>query len=230
MLLYTIFKMLIIGHRGAKGLAPENTLASLQAALDARVDMIEVDVRVTSDGVPVLHHDAIMQANDSRRFVINKTVFSDLQLAKPDLLTLEAALHFIDQRADVMIEIKPGVDIEPVMACIKPRIERSWLESDFVIASFDFGILQKIRKTYPNVQLMVLDRWSGIRASRRARKLQTYRIVMHQRWLWTGFIKAVSHGGFKLSAYPLNNPRKARRWAKAGLYAAITDYPDRLKN
>jgi len=49
--------MKIIGHRGAKGLAPENTLASMQAALDNNVDAIEFDVRVTRDNVPVINHN-----------------------------------------------------------------------------------------------------------------------------------------------------------------------------
>lgn len=221
--------MLIIGHRGAKGLAPENTLASLQAALDARVNMIEVDVRVTADGTPVLHHDGIMKANDGKRYRIDKTNFTDLQLAKPDLLTLEAALQFIDRQADIMIEIKPGVVLEPVMACVQPRIDRSWLESDFIIASYDFAILKKISRDYPGVHLAVLEKWSGVRASFRAKKLQTNRIAMNQRWLWGGFIKSISKNGYRLSAYTLNNPKKAQRWARAGLYAAITDYPDKFR-
>lgn len=220
--------MLIIGHRGAKGLAPENTLAALEAGLKAKANMLEIDVRVSRDGVALLHHDAMLLSTGGKRLLVAQTDFLELQAAKPDLLTLEAALQFIDRRTDLVIEIKPGVDIEPIMDSIRPRIERNWLESDFIIISFDFKILQAIHKKYPEVHLGVLDRWSGVRASYRARRINTKRVIMQQRWLWSGFIRSVARSGYKLSVYTLNNPTKAKRWAKAGLYAVITDYPDRF--
>ncbi len=48
------------GHRGARGLKPENTLPSFEAALDAGVSSIETDVRLTADGVPILFHDDLL--------------------------------------------------------------------------------------------------------------------------------------------------------------------------
>ncbi len=220
--------MLVIGHRGAKGLAPENTLAALEAGLSAHASMLEVDVRVTADNVAVLHHDPLAISDEGKKISIAATNFTDLQLAKANLLTLEAALHFVDRRADILIELKPGVALEPVMACIKPRLERNWLESDFIITSFDYKTLARIHREHPTVHLAVLEKWSGLRATWRARRLRTSRIIMNQRWVWSGFIRSVVKGGYKLSVYTLNNPKKARRWAKAGLYGAITDYPDRL--
>ena len=50
-------KPLIIAHRGASGLFPENTLASFEAAIKLGSDGIELDVHLTSDGVIVVHHD-----------------------------------------------------------------------------------------------------------------------------------------------------------------------------
>ena len=49
--------MLIIGHRGAAGLAPENTIDAMAAGIAAGADMLELDVRLTRDGVPVVAHD-----------------------------------------------------------------------------------------------------------------------------------------------------------------------------
>lgn len=220
--------MLIIGHRGARGLAPENTMAGLEAALDAHVAMIEMDVRVSKDGIAVLMHDEFIKDKEDKKLFIAQTDFGELQAAKPDLLTLEAALHFIDRRTDVIIEIKPGVNVEPVAAAIEPRINASWLESDIIISSFDFHILKQLHEKFPNIQVAVNERWSGMRASRRAKALGTLRIMMNQRWLWIGFIHAAHKSGYKLSAYTINNPKKARRWAKAGLYGCVTDEPQKF--
>lgn len=218
--------MLIIGHRGAKGLAPENTLASLQSALDARVDMIELDVRVTADGIPILNHDPELKSENGQRLHISKNNFIELQTARKDLLTLEAALQFIDRRADVIIEIKPGQLLDPIAAVIEPRLNAKWAGSDLILSSFDFKLLMKLHEKFPEIPIAVLEKWSGVRAQLRANKLGTKRITMNQKWLWSGFIQAMTRGGFKLSAYTLNSPRKAQRWEKAGLYGCITDHPE----
>lgn len=222
--------MLIIGHRGAKGLAPENTLAGLQAAVDAHADMIEVDVRVTADDVAVLHHDPVIALDDGRKFTIRKTDFSVLQSAKHDLLTLEAALRFIDRQAGVVLDIKPRQPAAPIAACIRPRLSGKRTDGGLVISSLDFKLLKKMHAEFPEVPVAVIEPWSGLKAGRRARRLGTDLITMNQKWLWSGFIKSVAKRGYKLSAYSIENPAKARRWEKHGLYGCITGYPDRFKD
>lgn len=58
---------IVVGHRGAAGLAPENTLESIEAALSAGADAVEIDVRVTDDGVPILLHDATLDRTTTAR-------------------------------------------------------------------------------------------------------------------------------------------------------------------
>ncbi len=58
---------IVIGHRGAAGLAPENTLEGIEAALVAGADAVEIDVRVTDDGVPILLHDETLDRTTSAR-------------------------------------------------------------------------------------------------------------------------------------------------------------------
>ncbi|MFB0926337.1 MAG: glycerophosphodiester phosphodiesterase family protein, partial [Vicingaceae bacterium] len=54
-------KITVTGHRGAGGLAPENTLASIQLALDLGVDRIEIDVQQTKDNVVIVLHDRTLR-------------------------------------------------------------------------------------------------------------------------------------------------------------------------
>lgn len=220
--------MLIIGHRGAKGLAPENSLAALEAALKARSAMIHIDVRVSADGIPLLWSNPKIQSTEGRSLAITKTEFIQLQQARPDLLTLEAALQFVDRRADMIIELKPGTPTDPIIATIEPRLVKNWVESDIIVTSHDYKLLKQIKIKAPQIMLAVSDKWSGVRASRRAKKLGTARLIMDKRWLWGGFIKSISRHEYKLSAYTINNPRQAAKWEKHGLYAVITDYPDRF--
>lgn len=219
--------MLIIGHRGAKGLAPENTLASLQAALDAGVDGIEFDVRVSKDGTALLNHNSDIGV-PGPDLDIAKTDFKDLQAAKPSLTTLEQAMDLLAGKTTVVIEVKRSRSLQPIVDTIRTCLENGWDADDISLSSFSYKYLKVFSHELPEIRLIVNDTWSGVRATRRARKLGTTHITMNQRWLWGGFIKSIARGGYKLSAYTINNSAKARRWQKHGLYAVITDFPDRF--
>ncbi|MFZ1249279.1 MAG: glycerophosphodiester phosphodiesterase [Candidatus Saccharimonadales bacterium] len=217
--------MKIIGHRGARGLSPENTLASLEKAIAHGADCIEIDVRVTKDGVAVLHHDACVVDPSGREVSIAHTTYAELLRHKQDLAALDFAIRAVKHRCPLMIEVKPGVPIKPIVAIIQDRLSRGWRLTEFSVASFDFGILRAMQQEFPKLQLVVLERWSGVRAAHRARQLRTRRISMNQRWLWWGFLKSMKTNGFECIAYTVNNPKKAKCW-QPYLYGLVTDRPD----
>src|SRR5678815_2223735 len=72
---------LIIGHRGASAVAPENTLAAFRKAIEVGADGIEFDVRLTRDGVPVVIHDDNLKRTGGRPDLIRATSLADLQRA-----------------------------------------------------------------------------------------------------------------------------------------------------
>jgi len=217
--------MLIIGHRGARGLAPENTIASLRKGLEHHVDMLEFDLRVTKDGVPVLHHDADLTDGDGHKYPIAETSYDELKRHKPDMATLEQVLKAID-KVPLYIEVKPDVAIQPIVRLLKDRrdVDRLFL------ASKSQSTLMLLHKALPEFPIIVIEPWSGVRAHRRAQQLGTKRVSMNQRWLWWGFIRGFKNNGWQLFAYTLNDVPKAKRWAKYGLAGVITDYPDQFES
>ncbi len=211
--------MKIIGHRGAKGLAPENTAASFKAAIEAKVDLIELDIRTSSDGKLVVNHDSMIGGLE-----ISKSTLEKLKSSKPDLITLNEALKVIATRVPIIIEVKKGTNIE---VAIK-ELKNFNLPPNTQISSFNMPIILAVKRAFPLFTIIVNEKWSGVRGSYRCRKLGTKYLTMNQRWLWFGFIKSMAHSGYKLSAYPLNDIKKAKKWAKHGLYAAVTDFPDKF--
>jgi len=236
--------MKIIGHRGAKGLAPENTLRAFEKALEHGVDEIELDVRVTKDGQTVLIHDPYVTDPAGSRVNIASHTLAELQKHKPDLATLEAAITTIDRRVPTYIEVKPGVPTSHTITTVRSFMNKGWLATDFRLGSYSQQTLRELHAALPDIEKIVIENWSGIRATRRARELGTKRISMLEYWLWPGFIRAVRRTGYQLYSFPgrrcfkqriftlfglvgtSNNPRRARKWAKAGLTGVITDRPD----
>lgn len=193
----------IIGHRGAKGLAEENTATAIKKAIAEGVDMVEVDVRVTPNGVPVLHHNRLPNTTAG-------------------LTTLDQALKLVSGKVPLYIEVKAGEDIAPIAEIL------SKYQGKYFVASKNQRTLSDLHQSLPKAPTIVIEPWSGIRARRRARQLGATMIAMNKWWLWGGFIKVMARDGYELYAYPLNDPRKAKRWEKFGLAGVITDYPDRF--
>lgn len=214
--------MKIIGHRGARGLAPENTIASLKKALEYNVDEIEFDVRVTKDGIPVLHHNRTLSDQSGNKLTIANHTYGELKKHKSNLATLNEALNTINGRVPLYIEVKRKVSVNPIVKVLKKY------KYPYVLASKSQSTLHELHGCLPDTPKLVIEPWSGIRAVRRAKELNTKLLSMNQLFLWFGFINAMQKRGYELYAYTLNNPRKAKRWAKYDLAGVITDYPDRF--
>ena len=222
--------MKIIGHRGARGLAPENTIASIEKAIKLGVDAVEIDVRMTKDNVAVLHHDPAVIDPSGAEMTIKHATYAELLRHKPDLAPLDHAIRVIGHRCSLIIEIKPGEKPAKTIEIIRLYLTKGWRLSEFSITSYDFSILREVQRELPHVQLIVLEKWSSIRARSRANKLGTKHVSMSQRWLWLGFVKAVYRGGWQLYTFPFSNSgREVPKSWRPYLYATITDRPDRFK-
>lgn len=102
-------KIIVEGHRGARALYPENTLASFAGGIELGVDAMEFDVWLTSDGVPVIWHDATTY----RHIGVDKNVV-DMTLA--EIKSLDAGSYFSEQYAGERI-----ATLEEVLALVKER-------------------------------------------------------------------------------------------------------------
>jgi glycerophosphoryl diester phosphodiesterase len=221
--------MKVIGHRGARGLAPENTIAGFKKALEHNVDGIEFDLRVTKDGVVILHHDSYLTDPDGKRRKIAGHTYKQLKRHKKDLATFEELLKEIGHPVLLYMEVKHGVRTAPIVKMLKYYLGIGWKPQYFLIGSKSQKVLLSLHKALPQIEKVVIEPFSGVRAVRRARQVGARRLSMQQLWLWWGFIWMISRRGWELYGYAINDPAKARRWARWGLAGAITDYPDKFE-
>ncbi len=202
---------------------PENTLAGLKKALELGADGVEFDVRVTKDRIPILCHDTDLLGDNGLIMNVADNKYKRLRSHRAGMISLDEALQKFYGKLDLYIEIKPHQPLDPIFK----SLEKYGTKRIF-IGSFDFKILRAVRLRYPTGNIFVNDQWSGVRATRRAKKLNTKIIDISHRWLWIGFIKAMKKNGFQLYTYNLDDAGKAKKWAAAGLAGVITNYPDRF--
>lgn len=220
--------MKVVGHRGAKGLAPENTVKAIEKALAYKVDEVEIDVRVSKDKVPVLIHSRKLTANNGSELKVSRSTYKELESYAPNLATLDEAIDAVKGKAVLYIEVKPRVDTAPIIQVVSDRLNKDCRPSDFLFASFSLKTLKSISNGLPNLKLVVNESWSGVRAGHRARVLKTDRISLNRHCLWSGYLKLATKRA-SIYAFTVNDPKQAAKLEKYGLDGIITDYPDIFK-
>lgn len=150
---------LIIAHRGGRSLGQENTLLAIRQSLQLEIHGIEVDVRMSRDGIPILFHDPLIQYPGEilreRKRGVEELTLEELRQIHPHLTTLEECLDFLNKNAGerirLFLEIKegsrkyPGIE-EKVIGHLK---DYHWLERTFFL-SFWRDVLGKIHSSLPN--------------------------------------------------------------------------------
>ncbi len=125
--------MLIIGHRGARALAPENTLRAIRMGMRC-ADLVEIDIRNTRDGIPVVMHDTMVDRTTDGRGMVSS--FSLAEIKKLDagegesVPTLSEAIAMARGNSGLVIEFKEESGVEAVVAeASKAGISPLWFVS-----------------------------------------------------------------------------------------------------
>ncbi len=149
----------VVGHRGASGHAPENTLASFSRAAEMGADAVEFDIHQTADGrVVVIHDEGLERTTDGEGLVVSTTLndikkldagtWFDPKFAGERIPTLEEALSFVCGRGIALVEVKHSSEFYPrmeenIVAAVSRN--REWLRKSIFI-SFDPSIILRLKE------------------------------------------------------------------------------------
>jgi len=225
--------MLKIGHRGAKGHAPENTMSSFAKALDLGVDGIELDVHVCATGELVVIHDFTVDRVTNGTGEVHK-----LSLAQLKALTIEGnqyipTLHevydLIDKRCFVNIEMKGRHTALPVSDFINDYVQKKgYSYADFLVSSFQREELQVMSGVNPKVHLGVLTQASVTQAWEWATEFKAKAIHPHFTLLTESNVQKAQQAGFKVYTWTMNEPEDIARIKTYNVDGIISDFPERL--
>jgi glycerophosphoryl diester phosphodiesterase len=140
-------KPLIIAHRGATTLAPENTIAAFIGAIALHADMVELDVRRTGDRILVVHHDPEIEG-----VAIADLTWAQVQEIAPDVPTLEAVIQTCKGRIKIDFELKEA----GYEAAVLDLILRYLPLSEFMVTSFSLAAIEQVRSHHEQVQIGLL--------------------------------------------------------------------------
>ncbi len=225
--------MLKIGHRGAKGHAPENTLISFQKAIELGVQGIELDVHLTSDKHLVVIHDESVDRTTSGTGLVSSFTLDELKSLQIDNLyeipTLQEVLDFIDKRIFLNIELKGKNTAKPVTDLIERYIlEKNWTYDHFIVSSFDWNALQEVRSLNPNIAIGVLTQTDLALAIGFADFIKTKSIHPYFHLLTQENLALMQEKGFHVFPWTVNELEDIHKIKSLHVDGIISDFPDRL--
>jgi glycerophosphoryl diester phosphodiesterase len=225
--------MLKIGHRGAKGYAPENTLISFQKAMDLGVDGIELDVHLTSDEQLICLHDDTLDRTTSGTGLVNSFTLIELKAFRIDTLheipTLQEVLNLIDEKIFLNIELKGKNTAKPVSDLIEYYVsEKNWNYDHFIVSSFDWNALQEIRSLNPNIAIGVLTQTDLALAIGFADFIKAKSVHPYFHLLTNENTELMQQKGFQVFPWTVNELEDIQKIKSFQVDGIISDFPDRL--
>ncbi len=235
---------IVVGHRGAPRLAPENTLASFAAALEAGVDGIELDVRRSADGVPVIMHDATLDRTTNATGAVAARKLADLvglpivdSDGRPTSLripTLAAALAAFAARTRLFIEIKAesAAEARDLGACTARMAAASRAAYPPVLMSFQPDALESAGAAAPALERCALfqsDRLDSRRGQGRivesAAELGVRMVGIQDTASSAALVDDAHRHGLRVYTWPRAGMREVWRGIAAGADVMATDDP-----
>jgi glycerophosphoryl diester phosphodiesterase len=226
----------IVGHRGAAGVAPENTLPSFEAAWAAGVAWVETDVRLTEDGVPVLLHDATLDRTTTGHGPVSAVTWEELQVvdagvrfapefAGTRVPRLEELLAAAAGRSGVLIELKAeteraGLLIQRVLEAVAAAGVESWVR----LISFEAALLERVARVAPHLA-------TGFIASEAAGLIETAQrlgcVAVHprQKALSPALVAAARAAELRVNTWTANAAEQVTAAAEVGVDEITTDFP-----
>jgi glycerophosphoryl diester phosphodiesterase len=230
--------LLRVGHRGAKGHAPENTLASFNRAVELGVNAVETDVHLSRDGEVMLIHDhTVDRTTDGHGYVKDMTA-AELKMldaggwygpefAGQRILTLAELLAWAKGRVGVAIEIKNGPIYYPGIAEKVVRLVRQHdMARQALLLSFDHLVLREARMIAPEIAagILYVGRLVDPVAAARAAGAD----AIHPQWAFVtpDLVQAAHAAGLAVSPWCPNDLPTLRRLSEMGVDSVGTDYPE----
>ena len=216
-----------IGHRGAAGHEPENTLRSIERAIEFGADFVEVDVQLTRDGHIVLLHDKRVDRTTNGCGYVSEMLLADVQALDAGkgerIPTLKDVLQLTSGRIGVMIElITPGIADQLV------DLVREKFDGMVIYASFLHAEVAAVRRLEPDALTLALIEAVPIRPTEFAKDVSVTHVGLSIDSITPDFVAAFKRENFKVFVYTVNDPRDILWLRSLKVDGIISDYPERL--
>ena len=229
--------VLIIGHRGACGHAPENTMPSFSLAVEQLADMIELDLHLTADGELVASHDCDLGRTAGITTDVEKSDYAalrDINVASyfPDyphttIPRVDEILEALPRNLPVNLELKcVGADHRRYVEILRTKLNRERI----LISSFDWQLLREVRRQLPDVPVAPLADENAPDLPAIARELAATSAHCNWETITAPIVEKLHGDDTPVLVYTVNDVDVAERMVGLGVRGVFTNYPGEFVN
>jgi glycerophosphoryl diester phosphodiesterase len=222
-------RVLKIGHRGAAGHAPENTLAAIRKGIELGVDFIEIDVRCTADGILVALHDATVNRTTNGKGPIDRLTLRDVKALDAGngerVPMLEEVLSVVSGQAGLMLELKVKGAAQKTVEVV----QKAEFKDPVIYASFLHEELGIIRSVDAEASLMALFGRLPQASVARAIKYSPSHVGLRHDTVTRRLVEAFHDEDLLVFVYTTDTTREIQRAISAGVDGIISNVPERLR-
>ncbi|EDY16533.1 glycerophosphoryl diester phosphodiesterase [Chthoniobacter flavus Ellin428] len=223
-------EFLCIGHRGACGHEPENTLRSIRRALELGADGVEIDVRLVHGELLVIHDAKLGRTTNGQGYLVRKSLAAlrALDAGRGERIpTLREVFETVDRRGFINIELKGRRTAQPTCALIQEFIQtHGWHYEHFLVSSFNRAELRAV--TDPQIPIGLLLTRPTRLYSLSARRVRASAVHPAVRWVTARFVADAHRRGLRVFPYTANLPTEIARLRELGVDGVFTDFPERV--
>jgi glycerophosphoryl diester phosphodiesterase len=238
----TASRPIVIGHRGAAGYAPENTMASFRAGFDLGADFVECDFHISSDGVPVIIHDETLDRTTGGAGEVRARAAAELKKLdagawfgrkfKGEKIPLLRELFELarTRRGGVVAEAKEPSSGLPKAPEILAALVKEFSDVPVIVISVDGFFLQQFKPLCPRVRTGFLTNLlDGPTAAVEKAQTGLCEILSVNYRGWNECLPALAkEAGLKLAVWTVNSAKDIRDFLAKGVFSITSDFPDRV--
>lgn len=240
---YNKFDFFVVAHRGASGVAPENTLASFQIAIQSGAHFIETDIQVTSDGVPIVFHDKGLSRTTNGSGFANRLTYNELkkfdsgfwfgkEYEGERIPSLEELLQFADGKILLNIELKNlGTSPEHSIKSIFNLVQKYDFVDKVVFSSFYYNQLKISKEIYPNIPI------APIKIPKDNTKPSDLKKILNCEGFVCGIdeisekiVQDAHQSGLFVGVYSIDTEEHLQQVINLGVKAIVTNFPKEIIN
>ncbi|WP_264407393.1 glycerophosphodiester phosphodiesterase family protein [Vibrio owensii] len=231
---------LLIGHRGVAGKFPENTKASVQAAIDLGLNWVEVDVQPTKDNVLVVCHDHTVNRCSNGKGRVDQMTLSELkaldfgrwfsdEFANESIMTLSellelAAENDLNLNIEVKVDHHSANDVAQMVA--QTLLDGPLPKERILLSSFSHDVIRALHKHCEGYRLGVLSEFFTRKDRLLLEEVDAYSCNLNINWVRSRQINKLQQAGYKVMCYTVNNPNKLKHLPI--LDGIFSDHPSRF--
>jgi glycerophosphoryl diester phosphodiesterase len=218
----------IIGHRGACGYEPENTIRSLRKAINLGVDAVEIDVRLTKDNKLAVIHDTTLDRTTNGKGLVRNYTLEELKkfdAGKGEHIpSLSEVIDFVRNKVELVIEIK-DLGSESLVAS---AVLDEGVADSVMVTSFHPSSVLTIKELLPKIKTGVIFSSEPIRAYELALHTKANAILPRIDRLSKTMVKQAHEHNVLVYTWVVNNKAEFFKALDLGVDGVASDFPDVL--